>query len=292
MKEFVIVTDSCSDLDTAMRKKLNVEYIKMTIVSNNEEQLVDLDWRNFSPKEFYDSMRKGAQYKTTQVAVSAYEEHFEKYIKAGKDILSLTCSSGLSGSINSSLLAKKNILEKYPDAKIFCVDTLRGSLGEGLIVYYAAKMRDEGKTIEEIASWIEENRLNIHQVGTVEDLTYLKRAGRVTGAAAIICKILNIKPIIIADASGMNKSVAKVRGRAVSIREIINHTKKHIINPENQTIFVVHADCEDKALQVKEAMLTEIKCKDVYINYVGPVIGATVGPGMIGIYYYGDKITE
>ncbi len=292
MRDFVILTDSCCDLDIKMRKDIGVEdYIKMIVTYNNKETFCDLEWNEFSAKEFYDNMRAGIRYRTTQITFDMYIKKFEKYLQEGKDILSVTCSSALSGSINSSILAKNELKEKYPEAKIICIDTLRGSLGQGLLVYFAANLKKEGKTIDEIALWLDENKNNVNQVGTVDDLVYLKRAGRVTGAAAFMGKILKIKPIIIADAKGQNLSLGKVRGRKTSLKEIINYVKENITDAKNQTVFIAHADCLEDALFIKEDLLNEIGCKDVYINYVGISIGATVGPGMIGVYFYGKKVT-
>jgi DegV family protein with EDD domain len=292
MKDYVIITDSASDLDKTLRDSIGVDYIQMPITYNGKESYCSLEWEYFSPKQFYDDLRAGIQYKTSQISIDTYERKFEQIIKSGKDILSLTCSSGLSGSINSSTVARNNLLEKYPDAKIRCVDTLRGSLGQGLIVCKAAELKKGGKSVDEVAEWVESNRLNFHQVGSVYELKYLKRAGRVTGMAAFMSKIFDIKPIIIADTKGQNNSIAKVRGRQTSIREALAYVKENIIAPEEQVIFLVNADCAEDAQKIKTLLLDNIKCKDVYINSVGPAIGATVGPGMFGIYFYGKPVTR
>lgn len=293
MKDFVIITDSCCDLSADMRKKLGVEYIQMVITNNGQESLVDLDWKNYSPKEFYNLMRKGQRFKTTQVNMEDYILAFEPYLKKDIGVLSLVTSSGLSGSINSCRLAKEALLKKYPKATINCVDTLRGSLGQGLICTYASNMKKQGKSIDEITEWIENNKLNIHQVGSVDDLLYLKRAGRVTGMAALMGGLLKIKPIIISNAKGQNATIAKVKGRKISIRECIKYMQSTIIKPEEQTAYIVHADCTDEEVELfKKEVLENVKCKDVYVNYVGPVIGSVVGPGMFGIYYYGKKVEQ
>jgi DegV family protein with EDD domain len=291
MKKYVIVTDSCSDLDSVIRKEADIEYIKNSISYSGKETLISLNWEEFTPKEFYDKMREGVVFKTSQVPIERFCEEFRKFLDAELDVLYLSTSSALSGSINSSIIAKNLLLPEYPERKIICVDTLRGSLGQGLIVWNAAGLRAEGKSIEAVAKWVEDNRLNFHQVGSVDDLTYLKRAGRVTGIAAFMSGIFKIKPIIIASAKGENESVAKVRGRRASINAALNYVKEHIINPETQTLFIVHADCPDEANEIKQILLETVKCKDVYINYVGPVIGSTVGPGMFSIYFKGDKVS-
>lgn len=289
MNKYVICTDACCDLGKDFREKFGIEYIQMPLSCDGESlPKVDLDWKQYSPNEFYDKIRNGFIFKTSQINVSEYVEAFELFLKEGYDILSITCSSGLSGSVNCSRLAKDELLQKYPNAKIFCIDTLRGSLGEGLLVYYAAKMREDGKTIEEVAKWLDDNKLYVNQIGTVSTLTYLKRAGRVTTTAAFFGNFLQVKPLIVSDAKGQNFVLCKVKGRKNSIDQVIAYTKANVINPEEQTLFIVHADCYDVALQVRDEILKDCKFKDVYINYVGPIIGSTVGPGMIGVYYFGN----
>lgn len=289
MSKFIIITDSCSDLEVNMRRELGVEYIKMPISYDDKQGYCSLDWEELSAKNFYDMLRSGTVFKTAQINAEMYKDAYEPHLKNGYDILSITCSSALSGSINSSKIACNELSKKYPERKILCVDSLRGSLGQGLIVYYAAKMQKEGKSMQQIESWIEDNKLKINQVGSVDDLKYLKRAGRVTGTAAVMSSILHIKPIIIADEKGNNASIAKVFGRKNSIKKCIELIEKTVENPQEQIFFICHADCLVEAEEMKQALIEKFKCKDVYINWVGPAIGATVGPGMFGIYYLGKS---
>ena len=290
---FVIITDSTSDLDKEMREKMGVEYIKFAVTLGEEEFACSLDWdEKFSQKEFYNRMRKGDVFKTTMIQQVTYESVFEKYLAEGKDVLSLCCSSGLSGSYNAARLATESLKAKYPGRKIIAVDTLRSTGALGVIVLNAANLRKEGKSIEETAKWIEENKMKIHQFGTVDDLVYLKRCGRVTGMVQLMSKIFNIKPIIISNTKGENESVMKVRGRQTSIQRLIKLAKENIINPEEQTVFVSHADCAEEADLLKRGLLEEVKCKDVYIGWVNPTVGASSGPGMIGVFFYGKEVTE
>jgi DegV family protein with EDD domain len=292
MRDYCIITDSSCDLDTATREELNIDYIKMILQYDDKETVCDLDWKEFSAKQFYDRMRAGTCFKTTQINEEAYITAFTPYLEKGWDILSLSCSSGLSGSVNSSLLARKTLLEKYPGAKIFCIDSLKGSYGLGLLAMGAAGLRKEGKSAEETARWAEDVKLQVNQVGTVDDMVYLKRAGRVTGTAALMCGILNIKPLIVVNSLGQNETVAKIRGRKASLAAIINKVEVTIKNPGEQTVGIVHADCLDDALELKQSLLKTVGCKDVRINYVGPIIGATVGPGMLGVYYFGYRVPD
>jgi DegV family protein with EDD domain len=291
MKDFIIITDSTCDLGKEMRRSHGIEYLKMPVTYKDKQSYCSLEWEYFSEKQFYDDLRAGILYRTSQITIEMYIEAFEKAAADGKDILSVSCSSALSGSINSSVVARATVLEKYPEAKIFCLDALIASLGQGLICCRAADMRKDGKTIEEVAAWIEENKLCFQQSASVADLSYLKRAGRVTVAAAAMGKIFSIKPIIISDSKGQNLSIAKVRGRQKSFRECVNYVSENIVDPGEQVIFISHADCEQDALSLKQLLLEKFTCKDVYINSVGPALGASVGPGMFGIYFYGKKVT-
>lgn len=289
-RKFVIVTDSCSDLGKDIREKYNIDYLQMNIVVDGKELPACLNWEAYSPKELYDFMRKGIVIKTTQVPQVTYDQAFRKYLEAGYDILYIGCSSALSGSVNTSNVVKSMLLEEYKDAKIFCIDSLSSCLGEGMMAVKAAIMRQEGQTITEVADWIEENKLCFNQAATVQSLEYLKRAGRVKTASAFFGNIFGVKPIIISDAIGQNFAYKKVKGRLNSIKEIVNEIKANIIDPEKQIIFVGHADCIEEVTTLKEMILKEIPCKGVYINYIGPVIGASTGPGTLGVYFYGKKV--
>ena len=290
---FIILTDGISDLDKDLREKYNIEYIPFMISCDNEngkEYTATLDWESFSAKEYYDRMRKGDQFRTTQIQIIAYEEYFTKYLSHGKDVLYVAVSSGLSGSYNASLLARDSVLEKFPDRKIVCVDTLRASGALGLMTIKAAQMRDEGKSMKEIEAWLLDNRLCYHQYGTVEDMVYLKRSGRITGVQHIMSKVLNIKPIIISNTKGENVSLTKVRGRKKALNKQIELLKENVIEPENNTLFIVHGDCLDVAEELRDDILKEVKFKDAIINTINPTVGATTGPGMIGVYFYGKKV--
>ncbi len=290
MKDFVIVTDSSCDLGNDLRTKHGIDYIKMTVLLEDKEFVCDLDWQELSCERFYQSMEQGAKYRTTQITIPTYLHTFESYLKAGKDILYLAMSTGLSGSHNSSRLAAEELRNKYPGSKIFCIDTLRASLGEGLIAVKAAEMKKAGKTIEEIAAWVEQNRNCVHQVGSVSTLAYLKRAGRVTGAAAVMGNIFNIKPIIISNTKGENFSIEKVRGRKGSFRRSIEYIKENVIEPEKQTLYLVQANCLEEIKALRDEIMAQIPFKDSYINTVGMVIGSSVGPGMYGVYFHGKAV--
>lgn len=284
MADFVVLTDSCSDLGKDIRQKYDIDYVQMHIVYDEKELPASLDWDLYKPKELYDIMREGKRITTTQVPVETFASTFEKYLKEGKDVVYIGCSSALSGSVNTGAVVASELKEKYPDNKVYCIDSLCSCLGEGLMTIDAAILRAEGKTAAEVADYIEANKLKYQQFAAVDDLTYLRRAGRVKASAAFFGNLFGVKPILISNKSGENLAVKKIKGRKNSLDEIFNMAKAAIVEPEKQTVAVVHADCLADAEYLKERLIKEVGVKEVYVNYIGPIIGATTGPGTISIY--------
>ena len=262
----------------------------MNVVMRGEEKPANLDWELYSPKEFYDIMRGGERITTTQVPASEFIEVFEKYASEGCDIVYIACSAVLSGSVNTGIVVAKDVMKKYPDANIICIDRKNSCMGEGMIAIEAAKLAAEGKSAAEIAAAVDDMKLSVNQFAAVEKLDYLKRAGRVKASSAFFGNLFGVKPIIISDANGQNVAVAKVKGRSASIRECVNMLKEIIIEPEKQTLFVGHADCVEAAEELKALAEQELKPADVHMGYIGPIIGASVGPGPIVIYGVGKKV--
>ncbi|MBQ7949211.1 MAG: DegV family protein [Clostridia bacterium] len=292
MNKYVIVTDTACDLEKSFREEFSIEYVQMHYALDGQDYLASLDWNPISAPDFYDLMRNGKRFITAQVNIEQYKEAFKEYIEEGYDVLYIACSSRISASINASLMARKEILEEYPNAKIICVDSLRACYALGLLVIRAAELRGEGKTIEEVAEWVEQNRQTVHMIGSVDKLTWLKQAGRVSATSAFFGGLLNIKPIIIADAQGRNFAIEKLKGRKNSFNRIVEMAKEEFVDVPYQRVFISHADCLEEAEQLKK-MLLEALGKDipVHIGYVGPGVGASVGPGMIGVYFYGNEVT-
>ena len=294
-RNFVIVVDSCSDLSTQLRNEHGIEYVRMGVVKNvgkeNEEEVyASLDWEGYSNKELFDWLRNGMAVKTTQVSAGEYHRVFDKLVEEGNDVLYIACSSALSGSYNFSLMVKDEIKETHPEAKIICVDSLCSCMGQGLMALDCAEMKKNGKTIEECAAYLEENKLCYHQFATVETLEYLRKAGRVKAAAAFFGNIFGVKPMIISDAKGQNFAVKKVKGRRTSLVELVNMAKESVLNAQDQTIYVVHADTQADAEFVKELLVKELNPKEVVVTPMGPIIGVSTGPGTIGVYAKGKKV--
>ena len=292
-REFIIVIDSCGDLSTETRKNNNIEYVKMGLVKKlkeDNEVIADLDWHEYTHKELNDWLREGMLIKTTQVSNQEYTDMFNKILSEGKDVLYIACSSALSGSYNYSLVVREELLEKYPDAKIICVDSLCASYGQGTMALDAAKMKKDGATIEEVQAYLEENKLCYNQFATVETLDYLKRAGRVKASSAFFGNLFGVKPIIISDVKGNNFAFKKVKGRKTSLTELVNLLKESIVEPENQTVYVANADCIEDANFVKDLIVKEINPMDVQVVPLGPIISVSTGPGTIGVLYMKNRL--
>ena len=292
MKKYVIVTDSCSDLDKATRDKYEINYIPMRVLYEDKDIPADLDWGIISFEDFYKSMREGVRFKTAQINAQEYLAEFEKYISEGCDILSISCSSALSNSYNGSLIARDELKEKYPDAEIICIDSKNSCWGLGNLCLTASKLRFEGKSLKETAEYIEANKQRMNQFCTVESLTYFKRAGRVSATTAVFGGLLQVKPIVISDLKGQNLAVEKVKGRKNSLNKIIDMYVDAYEKDPYQHIVVVHADCLDEANYLKQELLKKLPDEEIEIQKLGPIIGATAGPGTVAIFGYGTKVKQ
>lgn len=290
MADYIILTDSCSDLGRDVRQKYAIDYVQMNIVYGGKELPATLDWDIYTPSELYNIMRGGTRITTNQVPAESFRTAFTKYLKEGKDVVYIGCSSALSGSVNTGFVIANELKEVYPDNAVYCVDSLCSCLGEGLMAIDAAVMRGEGKTAEEVVAYLEQNKLRYRQYCAVDDLTYLKRAGRVKASSAFFGNLFGVKPILISNRNGENFAVKKIKGRKNSLDEIFNMAKSTVVNPESQIIAVVHADCEEDAAYLKKRIEEEIKPKEVYVNYIGPIIGASAGPGTVAIYCKCDEV--
>lgn len=289
MSDFVILTDSSCDLPSDLADELGVSVIPLGLSIKGNEYKNYLDEREIKFDEFYKMLREGELAKTSAINVDAFLQEMEKSLKDDKDVLYLSFSSGLSNTCNAARIALKELSEKYPERKIYVVDTLCASLGQGMLVYLAAKEKAKGKNIDEVKSFCEDNKLNICHMFTVDDLNHLKRGGRISSTVALFGTILNIKPVLHVDNEGKLVNISKARGRRESLESLVNYMEKSVINPEDQTIFVSHGDCYDNAKYVADLVKERLKVKEVIINYIGPVIGAHSGPGTVALFFYGSQ---
>lgn len=285
-----IFGDSCCDLTSELRKLHSIDYVKMNVVIDGEEKPASLDWDVFTPSEFYGYMRKGIRTTTTQVPSAEYVERFTAALEEGCDIVYISCSGALSGSINTGIVVAQELMAKYPGREIYCVDALNSCMGQGVQLLKAAELRDAGKTAKEIADYITETRLNVNQFATVDTLDGLRRSGRVKASKAFFGNLFGVKPLIISDVKGQNVPVKKVKGRIASIDGLVEMMKEAIVDPEDQIIYVGHADCIEDGRELAAKIKAAIPCKDTYLFDIGPIIGASVGPSMLAIYAYGKTV--
>lgn len=290
MSDFKIITDSTADLPEEYLKQHDIDCLNLCYMIGGEtyggETGKELPW-----KEFYAMMRDGEMPTTAQINPEEAKEHFKACIEAGhKRLLYLAFSSGLSGTYNSGRIAAEEIKEEYPDCEIIVIDTLCASLGEGLLVYYAVKLKEEGKSMEEVAAWVEEHKLNLVHVFTVDDLNHLHRGGRVSKAVAIIGTLVSIKPVLHVDDEGHLTSVDKVRGRKKSLLQLVDNMEKQMGSyaDKNDIFFISHGDALEDAEFVAEEIKKRFGIKECIINRVGPTIGAHAGPGVIALFFWGD----
>lgn len=288
-KEYVIMTDSSCDLPQELADQLGLEVLPLEVMADGKNYRNWLDGREIGFKEFYKLAREGKELKTSAVNTAAFEEKMEKLLKEGKDILYIGFSSGLSTTYNSGEAAARELREKYPDRKIYTVDTLAASLGQGMIIYYAAKKKEAGATIEEVRDFVENEKLHMCHWFTVDDLNYLKRGGRISAATAAVGTMLSIKPVMHMDNEGHLVAVGKARGRKAALCQLLDTMGELGEGLEGQTTFICHSDCMDDAQYVASQMKERFGVAQVNINWIGPVIGAHTGPGTIGIFFWGSE---
>lgn len=288
MNEYVIVTDSSADLDAAEVKELELQVIPLKFTLNGVTYSDYPDNRDMDPHEFYDRLRAGEVATTAALNLEDAKGVFEPILKDGKDVLMLAFSSGLSSSCQACLLAARELAEEYPDRKIYVVDTLCASRGQGLLVYHTVMKKRAGATLEEARDFAEENKLRLCHWFTVDDLMFLKRGGRVSATAAALGTMLSIKPVLHVDDEGHLINMSKSRGRKGSIKAIVDKAAELAIDPAGQTMFICHGDCLEDAEQLAQMVRERFGTKDIRIGYTGTVIGAHSGPGTLALFFLGE----
>lgn len=288
IKDFIITTDNTADLPHSYYKENGLDYMYLTYALDG--QIYGKE-NELSSQEFYARMRGGSMPTTSQINSEDAKAVWLPHLQAGKSILHLAFSSGLSGSCNSARLAAEDLKEEHPEYEIVVIDTLCASLGEGLLVHKAVKMKKEGKSMEEIAQWLEEHKLNLCHVFTVDDLFHLYRGGRVSRATAILGSMINIKPLLHVDNEGHLIAVGKVRGRKRSLASLVDMMDERLgsYKGKNPEIFISHGDCQEDAEYVAALVRERYGIEDILINPVGATIGAHSGPGTVALFFLGDK---
>jgi len=288
MKKMIFVTDSCSDLNNEMVKEMELGIVPLSVEIEGNVYRHYPDERELSIQKFYTLLRDKKIAKTSLVNVGAFMEFFEPILKAGDDILYIGFSSALSGTLQSSKVAAEELRPQYPDSKIVIVDSLSASMGEGLLIWYAFQMKKAGKSIEEIAQWLEENKLNLCHLFTVDDLGTLKRGGRLSDTQAFLGALLKIKPILHVSDEGKLVPLKKARGRDFSLVAMVDLIGERITDSESQTVFISHGDCLEEAKTVGKMIQDRFKVKKIIYGVIGPVIGAHSGPGTIAVFFMGS----
>ena len=280
-----IVTDSCCDLPESMYGELGLSMIPLTLNFRGSEHT---DLSEAFMKEMYAGLRAGEEASTAAVNPTGWEKAIEPVLAAGEDVLVMAFSSGLSTTYQSAVIAASELQEKYPERKIYVVDTLCASLGQGLLVWHATKKRDAGMSLEELVAWCEEYKFKLCHWFTVDDLMFLKRGGRVSAATALVGTMLQIKPVMHVDNEGHLIKVSTARGRKASINALAAKMEETMLPGENDTVFICHGDCIEDAEYLAQKVKEKFGVKDVLIYYTGAVIGSHSGPGTLALFYLGE----
>ncbi len=292
MKEFAILLDSTCDLSLENLEEFKLDYCKMSISLGDKVYAADLGWPELTPQKFYEIMKSGVRPYTQLVAEPEFRAKFGEYLDKDMDILYIGCSSALSASVKEGIKVANAMMHERPDSKIIVIDALNSGMGQGFMGIRASQLRAEGKTVDEVAATIEQEKLRYNQFATVGSLTYLKNAGRVKAGAAFFGNIIGIKPIIISDVKGNNYAYKKVRGRKAALQEIADSVVNNAVEPEKHYLGIDNADCVEDA----KAIIAMVEAKGVkfaryFINTLGPILGASCGPDTISAYFYGKEVT-
>lgn len=290
MNEYVILTDSSCDLPQELADSLELVVLPLSVNLDGTEYAGYLDGREIGFEEFYNSIREKKPAYTSAINSDAFLKIMRDFLSRGSDVLYLGFSSGLSATYSVGAAVAAQLAKEYPERKIFTVDTLCASMGQGLLAYLTVQKKLAGASIEEARDFAEETKLRLCHWFTVDDLWHLKRGGRISAAAAAMGSMLNIKPVMHVDNAGRLIPMEKVRGRKKALQGIVARMKQTAIDPENQTVFISHGDCLDDAQYVANLVKSELGVKkDILINYVGSVIGAHSGPGTVALFFLGEK---
>ena len=285
---YVFMTDSDSDLPYHLKAEYDIPVVYMPYALNGKEYFDDLG-QTLDHKSYFDAMRNGANPVTSALNEESYLEYFEPILDSGKDLLFVAFSSKLSCTLQAANSAREKLLKKYPDRKITIVDTLSISGPMTLLVLKAHELYRAGKSMEEVAAWLEANKLRAQAYFTVDDLKYLKRGGRISGAAAAVGTMLDLKPIIIEASDGTLQAGEKIRGRKKALAYIVDAMMKADPDPAESPILILNADAPEDAERVKASIEQKLPGAEIMIEHVGPVIGAHAGPGTVALCFIGRE---
>ncbi len=295
MKDFIIIADAACDLSPELQSEYGVVIAPGHIGMPDKTELLSTPgWESWSSSDdFYNELKKNPDgYSTSPANVAEFAEIFEKYVSDGKDVLAISLSSGISGSFNFMNQAKDKVLQSHPNAKIYCIDSLRYSTAFGLLAIYAANLRKDGKTIEETVTFIENNKIRFHQAGWLDDLTFLAKKGRINNASAFFGTLIGIKPIGEFDKNGLTTVLVKAKGAKNAYNILLGYIEETIENPEEQLIFIAQTNRMKQALEYKAMIEERFHPKAVIVTDVFPLCGINIGPGLMAAYYMGKPISD
>ncbi len=295
MSDFVIIPDTSCDLIRPLRERFDItDYISgLVYFPDGHCETADIDWERHDPKQFYESMSdKKTIYKTACAPTGDILNVFERNLKAGKDILCITLSSALSGTYQTCELAKKELLAKYPERKIICIDSMRYSTALSLLVIMAAMKRQQGASLEETAQYAENNKHRIHQMGPMDDLFFLCKTGRISNFKAFFGTLIGINPMADFNRKGLSEVLGKFKGKKAALGAVIEYMRGTVENPKDQIMFVAHSNRLAAAELLRDMIIKEFNPKEVIINDVGMSCGSSIGPGLCAAFYWGKEISE
>ena len=289
MRDFAIVTDSCCDLTAALAEELSLTVLPLSFHIGDQDCRNWLDGRDMDFHQFYEKIRRGTPATTSAVSVGDFQEAMRKLLENGKAVLCISFSSALSTTYQSACIAAEDLRSEFPEAKLFVVDSLSASLGQGLLVYLCVREQRQGKTIEEVRDFAEETKMHLCHWFTVDVLSHLKRGGRISAATALFGTMLSVKPVMHMDDGGRLVPVSKARGRKASLTALVDRMETLAVDPARQTVFISHGDCLEDAQFVAGEVRRRFGTEDIRINYVGPVIGNHSGPGTVALFFLGTE---
>ena len=294
MKNYVIIPDVTCDLSEEIRNYFKLDaYIPGYTHINDEAIRTTLDWSLISRDKFYSTL---ADKKNTVSSAAAspeeYYQTFKKYAEQGYDIISVSISSKISVTYNTAVSAANRIKADFPDCNIVCVDSLRMSGSFGLLVAYACELKNNGASFDETVAFMNETKHRIHQIGPIDDLTFVARRGQISTGKAIMGNLVGIKPMGDSNADGYVTVLGKAKGIKKALDATVRYVKEVATNVEDQYIFIMHSDREEYALTLKNKIEAQINCKKVFISDVFSGCGTNIGPGMIGAYFLGEPISD
>ena len=293
--KFALVTDFGCALTKDLRDRFQIDAHVDGNVTYPDGHTIksDLDWTTMTPEQYFNSFKdKKFILKTSCPNVDEIEAMFLPFAKDGRDILMVTISSGLSGTYNFALKAAEKVMGEYPEVKIRIVDSLRYSTAQGMLLSYASKLREEGKNCDEVADWLEENKQCFHQIGIMDDLFFLARTGRINKAAAFMGSLVGVEPMADFSSNGLCTVIGKGKGKKKSLDAAVAYLQKLAINPKDQILFVAHSLREKETEYFKKTIEEKVGPKEVIVSSVDMVCGANIGPGLVAVFFYGQKITD